>query len=138
MLAAGAACFIAMREAYIRELKDEDATRAKVGVYAAWVMFVVTTIALLVLAGADGAVESNTNVAFILLMLLVQFVQSCAMLVFLNIADLEERASLRVQYADYARESKQALANRCPYCEREVTPNNRKRHIDTCPARPQE
>lgn len=138
MLASGAACFISMRAAYIRELKDEDVARARVGTYVGYAMFGTTTIALLVLAGADGAAESAGDIAFTLLMLLIQFVQSCAMLVFLNIADLEEREKLRVQYADYTRGVKQSLATRCPYCEREVTPNNRKRHMETCAARLQE
>jgi hypothetical protein len=60
MIAAGASCFISMREAYIRELKGEDHDRAKLGVRASYVMLAVTTVALMVLAGADGHMESSS------------------------------------------------------------------------------
>lgn len=136
MLASGAAAFISMREAYIRELKDEDAQRARLGVYVSYVMLAVTTIALLLIAGADGAMESNGDIWFVALMLLIQFVQSCAILVFINIADLEEREIVREEYGNYQQQAAQQNANQCPWCYKPLLINNRKRHMDSCPNRP--
>lgn len=147
MLAAGASCFIAMREAYIKELRNEDSERAKIGVKAAFLMLGITTLALLVLAGADGALESNSNGVFVFLMLLIQFVQSCAIVVFINIADLEERAILRKQHADYikalatqqANETRDNIlrsVNECEWCHRTIHPKNRRRHMISCSMKP--
>jgi hypothetical protein len=147
MLAAGASCFISLREAYIKELRKEDNERAKIGVYAAFIMLGVTTLALVVLAGADGYLESNGNRIFVFLMLLIQFVQSCAIVVFINIADLEERAILRKQHVDYIRalerqkeQEHEAFifksVSECEWCHRPLHPNNRRRHMASCPMKP--
>lgn len=147
MLAAGASCFISLREAYVKELRGEDADRSKLGVWASFIMLGVTTIALLVLAAADGYLESAGSWTFVILMLLIQFVQSCAIVVFINLADLEERQLLRDQHKAYmlemARKSTQEReaaiikqAKECPYCHREVHINNRQRHMSVCPMKP--
>lgn len=136
MIAAGAACFISMREAYIRELKQEDAERARLGVYISFAMLGVTTLALMVLAGADGHMESGGNIAFVLLMLLIQFVQSCAILIFINVADLDEREKLREQFRQNHQKNIQQKASECPYCHKHVAPNNRARHMNSCPMKP--
>ncbi len=136
MIAAGALCFISMREAYVRELTAQDAERARFGVGVSFVMLAITTLALLILAGADGHMESGGNLPFVLLMLLVQFMQSCAVLVFINLADMEERDKLRKEYADYKATQAQRAATTCPHCHQPVTPNNRRRHIESCPMAP--
>jgi hypothetical protein len=147
-----------MREAYIRELRKEDAKRASLGSITSYIILAITTIALMTLAGADGAMESNGDLVFILLMIMIQFVQSGTMLIFISTADLEEREKLRIAYAAYTKQQAQIatdereaqviaerqkaeqeairLSKLCPYCSLPLVPNNRARHMRTCPNRP--
>jgi len=132
LLASGAACFMTMRAAYIRELKQEDAERAKFGVWCAYAMTILASVVLVGIAGADGAKESSGNLAFIFIMIVLQLCQSCIIGVFINIADLEERDKLRLAHEAHKRALTRQSVNECPYCHCQVSLHNRKRHIKGC------
>lgn len=140
MFACGAMCFIALRENYIRELNKIDVGRGSIGIYASYGSLLIMTVALLFIAGADGALESNHDPVFMLFMILIQLIQSILVIVFLNIADLDERDKLRKQFAQQQKNQQVSnaiwTANHCPHCLQRVPSKNRKRHINSCAANP--
>lgn len=128
VLATSAAVFIALRAAYIAELKDQDAQRSWWGVYIGFLVLGLAFLALLFVAGADAwAVTQALVPSFI--MVLVQAAQMLLLIGFIIAADLEEREKLRDEYIDYQ-------ANCCPYCRKPVSANNRARHMNSCPMKP--
>ncbi len=137
VLAASASVFIALRSAYIAELKQQDVARSKWGLYIGFVALVLSFVALLFIAAAD-AYEVTKQVIPAIIMTLVQGTQMLFMLGFIVAADQDEREKLREIYANYKRNEVQAAANQCPHCFREVSSNNRARHIASCPARLQQ
>lgn len=143
MIGSSALCFITMRASYVHELREQDAHRSAIGVRISYLVMAVTTIALLLLAGADAGVESNGDFVFIALMTMIQMVQSCAIIIFVNIADVDERDLVRDEHIQYLRDQEalrraeiQSKANECPHCFKPLEPNNRQRHIDSCPMKP--
>jgi hypothetical protein len=128
VLAAGAAVFIAQREAFIAELKDEDQTLATWGQYLTLTLLGVAFFALLGIAWADAWLVTQDHVASAI-MVLAQAAQAGFIMAFIISALLAERSKLRQQYADYE-------ANSCRYCKRPVSANNRARHEASCPKRP--
>lgn len=134
VLAAAASVFIALRAAYIAELKQQDEQRAKMGVYVGFVLLFLAFLALLFVAGADAWKVTGALVPS-LIMVVIQACQMLLLIGFIIAADLDEREALRVQYADYKRETVKNAANQCPHCFKEVSINNRARHIQSCPAR---
>lgn len=134
VLATSAAVFIALRAAYIAELKQQDADRAKWGVYVGFAVLFLAFLALLFVAGAD-AWQVTQAVIPSAIMVLIQASQMLLLIGFIIAADLDEREKLRIKYADHKRNEVQAAANQCPHCFREVSSNNRARHIASCPAR---
>lgn len=143
VLAAGAVMFGALRNAYIAELKGVDIDRAKIGVGIALVSLTGAFLALLFVAWSDAYLLTQ-QVGPALMLSLVQITQMLFIVGFITASDLDERERLRVQYRDYldqeqrAREEEaQRKARQCPHCFIDLTPNNRKRHIESCPARPQ-
>lgn len=135
VLGASAATFIALRGEYVAQLKSEDVDLARWGVHIALVALVVAFVALLGVAWADAWLLTGEAMPA-LLMTLAQFTQGAFVVGFIVSALLDERAALRAEYADYERSKIALVVNTCPHCGREVTPNNRRRHIDACPARP--
>lgn len=128
VLAASASVFIALRNAYMAELKELDTSRSNWGVYIGLVSLGIAFLALLFVAGAD-AWEVTQQIVPTIIMVLIQGSQMLFMLMFIVAADLDEREKLRSDFIDYQ-------ASRCPYCKRPVSANNRARHIDSCPMKP--
>lgn len=139
VLATSAAVFIALRAAYIAELKQQDAGRAKSGFYVGFFVLGLAFLALLFVAGADAWQVTHQYVPTFV-MVLIQASQMLLLIGFIIAADLEERDRLRIEYADYQQQAAQQrarqLAGQCPYCSIQVSPSNRARHIKSCPARP--
>lgn len=128
VLAASASVFIALRNTYMAELKDTDAARSRYGVYIGMSALGLSFLALLFVAGAD-AWEVTHKLVPSFIMVLVQGSQMLFMIMFIIAADLDEREKLRDDLIDYQ-------ANRCPYCKRPISANNRARHMDSCPLKP--
>lgn len=61
-------------------------------------------------------------------MVLAQAAQAGLIMAFIISALLDERSKLRAQFTDYVRLT-------CPYCRATISPNNRARHLASCPAR---
>jgi hypothetical protein len=136
VLAAGAAVFIAHREAFIAELCAEDTDLAAWGVRLSLTLLGIAFAALLGIAWADAWLVTEAHLPAAI-MTLAQATQAGLIVQFVISALLDERSKLRKQYADWQRTSVQTAANECPYCRKMVAPNNRKRHMDSCPVRPQ-
>lgn len=134
VLAASASVFIALRSCYIAELKQQDIAQARTGLAIGYVVLAIGFVALLFVAGAD-AWEVTQKLVPSLIMVLIQAAQMLLMLGFIVAADMDEREKLRGVYADYKKELTQQSAKNCPYCFNPVSPNNRARHIASCPAR---
>lgn len=128
VLGAGALVFISQRHAFIAELENKDKDLAAWGVWASLSLLAVSFAALIGIAWADAWLMTNDGQASAL-MTLAQIAQSGMICVFVIIALLDEREDLRSEYTD-------ASARMCPYCKRSVTPNNRKRHMNSCPSKP--
>lgn len=128
VLAASASVFIALRNAYLAELKDQDVGRSNYGVYIGLVALGLAFLSLLFVAGAD-AWEVTQQLVPTLIMVLIQGSQMLFMLMFIVAADLDEREKLRADFIDYQ-------ASRCKWCKRPVSANNRSRHEDSCPMKP--
>ncbi len=134
VLAGSASVFIALRNVYIAELKGQDVAQSKYGLVIGYVALGASFLALLFVAGADAyQVTGQLIPSFI--MVLIQGAQMLFMLGFIVAADLSERERLRIEFADYQKQAVQAQAGQCPHCFKPVSPNNRARHIATCPAR---
>lgn len=134
VLGASAATFIALRAEYLAQLKGEDVGLSRWGVGIALVALAVAFVALLGVAWADAWLITKDALPA-LLMTLAQFTQGAFIVGFIIGALLDERAALRLEYANYERAKVALLVSTCPHCGKEVSPNNRKRHIDACPAR---
>jgi hypothetical protein len=128
VLGAGALVFISLRRAFIAELTQQDADLSAWGVHASMALLVVSFVALIGIAWADAWLMTEDALPS-LLMTLAQITQSGMIVVFVIIALLDEREDLRAEFAQVARRS-------CPYCGSPVSPNNRKRHMESCPQRP--
>ena len=135
ILGAAAALFIALRAAFISHLTGKDIELSQWGVYLGFVALGLAFVALLGLAGADAWAVTNAAIPAGV-MVLIQATQMLFICGFIINATIDERDKLRTHYADYERTSAAQAANECPYCHKEVAPNNRKRHIDSCPVRP--
>ena len=139
VLATSAAVFIALRAAYIAELKQQDAGRAKLGFYIGFTVLGLAFLALLFVAGAD-AWEVTQQLVPTFIMVLIQASQMLLLMGFIIAADLEERDRLRIEYADYqqtlADQQARQKAGQCPYCSLPVSPSNRARHMRICPLKP--
>lgn len=134
VLAGSAMVFMALRGIYVAELKQQDEDRARWGLYVGYPALALSFAALLFVAWAD-AYEVTRAIVPSIIMVLVQAAQMLFMLGFIVAADQDEREKLRAQYRNYERAEKQLSANQCPYCCKEVSSNNRARHIQSCPAR---
>lgn len=134
VLATSAAVFMALRAAYIAELKQQDIGRAWMGVYVGYAVLALAFLALLFVAGADAWKVTQAIVPSAI-MVLIQASQMLLLIGFIIAADLDEREKLRELFKDYQRETVKAQSNLCPHCFKEVSPNNRARHIASCPAR---
>lgn len=137
VLAASASVFIALRNAYVAELKGIDVARSRWGLWIGMVALAIAFVALLFVAWAD-AYEVTKRAVPAIIMTLIQAAQMLFMLGFIVAADQDEREKLRGEYADYQTTAIQTQARQCPYCRQAVSPNNRARHMRTCPARPGE
>lgn len=134
VLAASASVFIALRHAYIAELKDQDVKQSRYGLSIGYIALGLSFLALLFVAGAD-AYQVTQQIVPSFIMVLVQGAQMLFMLSFIVAADIDERGKLRIEYADYQKDQAQQSAGQCPYCFKPVSSNNRARHIASCPAR---
>lgn len=137
VLAAAASVFIALRNVYVAELKQQDVSRARWGLYIGFVALALSFVALLFVAWAD-AYEVTQQIIPAIIMTLVQGTQMLFMLGFIVAADQDEREKLRETYADYQKTQVQTQAGQCPHCFKPVSSNNRARHIASCPARIQQ
>jgi hypothetical protein len=142
VMAAAAITFGALRHAYVAELKAIDANRAKVGVGLAFVALGGAFLALLFVALGD-AWQLTGQVVPTLIMTLAQIAQMLFIVGFISAADLDEREKLRLQFQGYQDEQARAKeeearrkAAECPHCHKPVKANNRKRHVQSCPAKP--
>lgn len=135
VLAASASVFIALRNAYIAELKAQDVSRSRWGLYIGLVALGLSFLALLFIAWADAYAVTQQVVPAVI-MTLIQAAQMLFMLGFIVSADQDEREKLRLEYADYQQETVRQSAAQCPHCFKPVSPNNRARHIGSCSARP--
>ena len=139
VLATSAAVFIALRAAYIAELKQQDAGRAKLGFYIGFLVLGLAFLALLFVAGAD-AWQVTGQVVPTFIMVLIQGSQMLLLMGFIIAADLEERDRLRIEYANWqqtqAEQEARSRSGKCPYCSLPVSPSNRARHMLSCSARP--
>lgn len=136
VIGASAATFIALRAEYVAQLKAEDVGLSRWGVGIALTSLVVAFVALLGVAWADAWLITQEPMPA-LLMTLAQATQGAFIVGFIISALLDERAALRLEYANYERAKVAQLVSTCPHCHKEVSPNNRARHIAACPARPQ-
>jgi hypothetical protein len=134
VLAASASVFIALRNAYVAELKNIDVERSRWGLYIGLVALGAAFVALLFVAWAD-AYEVTQQTIPAVIMTLIQGAQMLFMLGFIVAADQDEREKLRETYADYQQTTAQIRAGQCPHCFKPVSSNNRARHIASCPAR---
>ena len=137
VLAASASVFLALRGAYVAELKDEDRKRAIVGVGIAIVSLVFAFVALLFVSASDAWLMTGATIPATI-MLLVQVAQALFIVWFIVQADLEERELLRVQYKDYETTTIREASDTCRYCRKSVSSNNRARHERSCVMRPEE
>lgn len=128
VLSAGALVFISQRQAFIKELEKQDQKLASVGVFISIVLLAVSFVALVGIAIADASLVTG-EFAPAALMAIIQCAQCLGICVFVVVALLDERADLRLAYRD-------GIMKSCPHCSREVTPNNRSRHIESCPMNP--
>jgi hypothetical protein len=128
VLAASAAMFIALRGAFLAELKATDEQRSRYGVYLAFVALGLAFVALLFVAGADAWALTGAIVPTFI-MTLIQAAQMIFMMLFIIAADLDEREQLRQDFVSWR-------AGTCPHCMQSVSPNNRARHIAACPMKP--
>jgi hypothetical protein len=146
VLGASAAAFIALRAAFVAELKSEDVKLSWLGVHLSFVALALAFIALLALAGADAYALTHDWLSAGI-MTLIQAAQMIFVCGFIVNATLDERGKLRSEYADYTdterlerenleRERRQLQARQCPYCNRDLDPKNRARHIASCPLKP--
>ncbi len=135
VLGASAVTFIAFRENYVATLKGEDEDLSRLGVNVALTSLAVAFAALLGVAWADAWLVTGDYLASFL-MVLAQFVQASFIVGFIVTSLLDERAALRKEYADYKQDMARFNATHCPHCKAPVSPNNRARHISTCPAKP--
>lgn len=135
VLAASASVFIALRGAYIAELKDEDVDMAEWGARISVLALVVAFVALLGVAWAD-AWALTEQPAPALLMTLVQATQMLFVFCFIIAANLEERERLRTEWNEAVKAGTIERANSCRFCGRPVTSNNRARHERSCAANP--
>ncbi len=135
VLGSGAMVFIAHRAAFVAELRDGDQGIALVGAYGGLVFLAIALAALIGIAWADAWLLTH-DVQACIIMTLAQLGQSGMIMNFIITALLDERHSLREQYADLARELKQRQNQECPYCHVLVRASNRARHIRTCAANP--
>lgn len=138
VLAAAAAVFIALRAAYVAELKQQDGERALWGFRAAFLVLGLAFLALLFVAGADAwAVTQQIVPSFI--MVLIQASQMLLIACFIIAADLDERDKLRNWIEDWKEEQRQLEARRkngeCRWCGLPQSPSNKARHEKTCPQR---
>lgn len=134
VLAASASVFIALRNAYVAELKAIDVERSRWGLYIGLIALGVAFVALLFVAWQDAYEVTGQPIPAII-MTMIQGAQMLFMLGFIVAADQDEREVLRAQYANYQQQTARQIATQCPYCFRPVSSNNRARHIATCPAR---
>lgn len=142
VLGASAATFIAFRALYVAQLKKEDEYLSGIGVAVAITALLVAFVALLGVAWADAWLVTQDVLASFL-MTLAQFVQASFIVGFIVNSLLDERAQLREEYAQYQSvkheveiQRIQDDANRCPYCKKSVSINNRSRHMRSCPLKP--
>ncbi len=139
VLATSAAVFIALRAAYVAELKRQDAGRAKLGFYVGFFVLGLAFLALLFVAGAD-AWQVTKQIVPTFIMVLIQASQMLLLIGFIIAADLDEREQLRVALANWEEEQAQQKARQkagqCPYCGVAQTPSNKARHMKTCSQRP--
>lgn len=137
VLASAALMFGALRSAYVAELKDQDVNRSKVGIAMAGIALAGAFFALLFVALGDAWALTKEVIPTII-MALTQMTQMLFIVGFINAADLDERNKLREEYKDYQTGEAERKARTCPFCNIEVAPNNRKRHMDACASRPLE
>jgi hypothetical protein len=142
VLAAAAFTFGALRHAYVAELKGQDVQRSKVGVWLAYVSLGGAFLALGFVAWSD-AFRLTGEIVPTLIMTLAQITQMLFLIGFISASDLDEREKLREQFQGYQAAQAKAVeeearrkSEQCPHCHKAVAPNNRKRHIASCPARP--
>ncbi len=139
VLATSAAVFIALRAAYIAELKQQDAGRATAGFYVGFTVLGLAFLALLFVAGAD-AWEITHQLVPTFIMVLIQASQMLLLIGFIISADLEERDRLRIEYANWQQDQAQQIARQragqCPYCSLPITPSHRARHMRSCTMKP--
>lgn len=139
VLATSAAVFIALRAAYIAELKKQDAGRAKLGFYIGFLVLGLAFLALLFVAGAD-AWEVTKQLVPTFIMVLIQGSQMLLLMGFIIAADLEERDRLRIEFSDWEETQRQQKARQkagqCRWCGLPQTPSNKARHERSCSQRP--
>jgi hypothetical protein len=128
VLGASANVFIQLRRDYVAELDKQDRGITQWGVHLGMLLLTIAFLALIGIAGADAWKLTQDYVATFLLTL-VQIAQSGFIVSFVISALLDERDDLRSTYADLSRRT-------CPYCGVSVSPNNRARHMNTCPKKP--
>jgi len=128
VLGASANVFIQLRRDYVAELDKQDRGITTAGVHLGMGLLAIAFLALIGIAGADAWKLTSDYVATFLLTL-VQIAQSGFIVSFVISALLDERDDLRSTYADLSRRT-------CPYCGVAVSPNNRARHMSTCPKKP--
>lgn len=137
ILAASASLFIALRTVFVAQLRETDQLRAWVGVGIAALALAAAFLALLFVAWADAWALTQAYAPAII-MSLIQLTQMLFMCGFIVAADSDEREKLRDQFAGYQVNTAQQQAGQCPHCYRAVAPNNRARHIASCPMRQKE
>lgn len=132
ILAASASLFIALRTVFVAQLRGVDRGRAWVGVGIAGIALAFAFLALLFVAWADAWALTREYIPATI-MTLIQGTQMLFMCGFIVAADSDEREKLREQFEGYRVSTAQEQAGRCPHCFRLVAPNNRARHIASCP-----
>lgn len=153
VLAAGAFVFVALRNAYIAQLKrTTDEGIALVFVWISYLALSVAFVALLFVALSD-AWRLTQDAIPTLIMSLSQITQMLFIVGFIGAATLDDRERLRKEIADLLADEEKARkqqaqldleqqreeirkhANDCPYCGKPQRPNNYKRHVASCSMR---
>lgn len=136
VLGCGALVFITNRDLFVAEQRKQDIGIAQLGAAASVTLLGIALAALIGIAWADAwLVTGQTQPSVI--MTLVQVGQSGMIILFVITALLDERELLRTQEADRVKAEAARRANECPYCHKEIAPNNRARHLRSCPKRPE-
>lgn len=136
VLGSSAMLFIALRSDYIANKIKKNTDITAINVKLTFGTLGISFAALLGLAMADAWLLTHDFIPSFV-MTLVQAAQMLFICSFIINATIDEREKIDDELAALERLSKTDQADKCPYCFKAVLSNNRRRHMGSCPMRPQ-